>query len=30
MEELSALLKRTFEYYQEIQHKNYVVNPAIP
>lgn len=30
MKELSALLNRTFEYYQEIQHKNYVVNPAIP
>lgn len=30
MKELSALLKRTREYYQEIQHENYVVNPAIP
>ena len=30
MEELSALLNRTFEYYQSIQHKSDVVSPAIP
>ena len=30
MEELTSLLNRTLEYYQSIQHKDYVVDPAIP
>ena len=30
MEELTSLLNRTFEYYKEIQDREYVVKPAIP
>ena len=30
MKEITALLEETFEYYQDIQHQDYAVKPAIP